>query len=60
MQTFFVTTNEAETNFSESISWVSMNCECGESYGYVSEKHNCQIVVCNICHENASYQERYF
>lgn len=60
MQTFYVTTLEAQTKMSNELLPHVTKCTCGYSLAYIDEKNNCQIVMCDACHENATHKERFF
>ena len=34
-------------------------CDCGESWGFIIENENEQVIVCDACYENAPNKEKY-
>ena len=60
MQTFFATTDQSIEYLKPILPDTKLvNCDCGQSMGYIDEKNNCQIIICDACHSNCSNQEKF-
>ena len=67
MSTYFITVQQAEnTEIFANMETKKYNCSCGQSYAFYEENvsdgsiNEDLFVVCDGCHDNSSYRERYF
>lgn len=61
MRTYYITPEiDEKTNLDQDKMVNNLQCNCGQSYGYLYEDDQCKIIVCNSCYENSSYQEKFY